>query len=466
MKINKINYMRITRFLPIIVLVLGLSACNKPAGELVGARAGGFSGDPEPLGMKFIRQGSFLMGVTGESALFTQSDNNVRVSVNAFWMDETEITNDEYRQFVYWVRDSIARQMIFDSVVGGGDCDWVTPVYVAGKDTNRLNWSQKIPWETRFAQGGSEYDLVWKHLFYDDGFGGLNITKLRYSYSWKNIDAAVGHSTRFNVATGSYPEGAKVSVDSFWVEGDRILRQTVERPLREPKDLLTNAIICVYPDTMVWARDFQFAYNDPLLHGYFSRPSYAKYPVVGVTWEQAHAFCHWRTHLMRSIRPLSQAYRLPSEAEWEFAARGGLHATHYPWGNVMARDNKCFLANFKPYRGSYHNDTGVTTMEVAGFDPNDFGLYDMAGNVAEWTASSYSNSSNKYLHDMSPEYTYFARENDPDVLKRKVVKGGSWKDISYYLQCGVRTYEYQYESRSYIGFRCVRSAMAKQYSGN
>ena len=102
-------------------------------------------------------------------------------------------------------------------------------------------------------------------------------------------------------------------------------------------------------------------------------------------------------------------------------------------------------------------------MSVGGFEPNDFGLYDMAGNVAEWTASSYSNKSNAQIHDMSPEYTYLARENDPDILKRKVVKGGSWKDISYYLQCGVRSYEYQYESRSYIGFRCVRSAMGKQY---
>ena len=58
---------------------------------------------------------------------------------------------------------------------------------------------------------------------------------------------------------------------------------------------------------------------------------------------------------------------------------------------------------------------------------------------------------------MNPEFPYIARKDDPDVLKRKVIRGGSWKDVSYYLQCGVRTYEYQYESRSYIGFRCVRS---------
>jgi formylglycine-generating enzyme required for sulfatase activity len=98
---------------------------------------------------------------------------------------------------------------------------------------------------------------------------------------------------------------------------------------------------------------------------------------------------------------------------------------------------------------------------VKKFKPNDFGLFDMAGNVAEWTASTYSNISNTHVHDLNPEFLYVARQDDPDVLKRKVVKGGSWKDISYYLQCGVRTYEYQYESRSYIGFRCVRSVIGE-----
>ena len=134
----------------------------------------------------------------------------------------------------------------------------------------------------------------------------------------------------------------------------------------------------------------------------------------------------------------------------------------YPWGDKYARDSKgCFLANFKPYRGSYHDDTGTATLPVGEFKPNDFGLYDMAGNVAEWTASSYSSTANTYVHDMNPEFPYVARTDDPDILKRKVVKGGSWKDVSYYLQCGVRTYEYQGEARSYIGFRCVRSVMGE-----
>jgi hypothetical protein len=107
--------MKITRILPIVVLVLGLSACNKPAGELIGASVGGPTGDAEPYGMRYIRKGSFLMGANEQSDIFAQSDNNLMVTVNAFWMDETEITNDEYRQFVHWVRDSIALRLMIES---------------------------------------------------------------------------------------------------------------------------------------------------------------------------------------------------------------------------------------------------------------------------------------------------------------------------------------------------------------
>lgn len=96
-------------------------------------------------------------------------------------------------------------------------------------------------------------------------------------------------------------------------------------------------------------------------------------------------------------------------------------------------------------------------MKVAQFRPNDFGLYDMAGNVSEWTTSTYQTTNNSTTHDLNPDVVYYAHNTDSDNLKRKVVKGGSWKDISYFLQCGIRTFEYQDVGRSYIGFRCVRS---------
>ena len=453
--------MKVTKLLSIVVLMLCMIACGKPAGELVGTTSGAGFVESNPYGMVLVRKGAFLMGANSQSAIFSQSDNNVMVTVNAFWMDETEITNSEYRQFVNWVRDSIAYSLLIEEE--GADSEYaLQPKYESDDETVLINWKKRIPWENRFIPDEPMAEIL-APMFYDEGRGSLKTTALRYHYTWVNIDQAVKVANKFDVARGRYPKGASIRVDSFWVENDEIYYETIERPLRQPSDINTNGIICVYPDTMVWARDFEYSYNDPLLYSYFSSPSYSEYPVVGVTWEQAHAFCHWRTQLLRSQQSVVvNSYRLPTEAEWEYAARGGRKMAMYPWGDRYARDAEgCYLANFKPYRGSYHNDTGVSTMAVGQFEPNDFGLFDMAGNVAEWTASAYSTSSNTNIHDLNPEFPYIARKEDPNTLKRKVIKGGSWKDISYYLQCGVRSYEYQYEGRSYIGFRCVRSYMGQ-----
>jgi formylglycine-generating enzyme len=86
------------------------------------------------------------------------------------------------------------------------------------------------------------------------------------------------------------------------------------------------------------------------------------------------------------------------------------------------------------------------------------GLYDMAGNVAEWTISAYHQSAYVFTHDLNPNYEYNAKPDDPAQLSRqRSSRGGSWKDISYYLQTRSRDYEYQDSTKSYIGFRNVRS---------
>ena len=446
--------MKIMLFLVAVVAIV--ASCSAPAGELVGVSKASDFREANPYGMVFIRKGSFMMGANTQSAVFEQPDNIMMATVEAFWMDETEITNNEYKQFVHWVRDSIAMTRLVEA--------GITDYAIQPKDEDfdeenfTLNWKMrsKIPWGTK----DEELADALSSMYFSDG-KELRTNYLHYRYQWYNYDQAVLQRNKFDVATSSYPEGATVRVDTFWVndETGAILDSTIVRPLREPKDLITKKIISVYPDTLVWVRDFQYSFNEPMLHMYFSHPGYLEYPVVGVTWEQAHAFCNWRTNYFNNASDTrAQAYRLPTEAEWEYAARGGRPMAMYPWGNNYARDaNGCFFANFKPYRGSYNDDTGTTTMKVAQFRPNDFGLFDMAGNVSEWTNNAYDDATNTNIHDLNPDFSYMARKEDPDVLKRKVIKGGSWKDISYFMQCGVRTYEYQYESRPYIGFRCVRS---------
>jgi formylglycine-generating enzyme required for sulfatase activity len=104
------------------------------------------------------------------------------------------------------------------------------------------------------------------------------------------------------------------------------------------------------------------------------------------------------------------------------------------------------LANFKPGRGDYYSDGFTYTAPVGQYYPNDFGLYDMSGNVAEWCEDAYSEATVPIVWDLNP--TYYD-DNEP----RKIVRGGSWKDIAHFLETGVRNFEYQDSARSFIGFR-------------
>jgi len=225
--------------------------------------------------------------------------------------------------------------------------------------------------------------------------------------------------------------------------------------------------INIYPDTLCWIRDNTFSNGEHMAKSYFYSNAYDNYPVVGVTWPQAKAFSVWRTQIFNTWLQSNgdmfvNDFRLPSESEWERAARGDMDMMEYPWGGPYIRNSAgCFQANFKPMRGRYFEDGGMTTVKVYSYNPNFFGLYCMAGNVAEWCSSSFNESSYYFQHDMSAEYDYQAKDEDPIIKKRKVIRGGSWKDIGYYLLNTTRTYEYQDSAKNYIGFRNVMSFLGR-----
>jgi len=217
--------------------------------------------------------------------------------------------------------------------------------------------------------------------------------------------------------------------------------------------------INIYPDTLCWVRDFTYANKSAMTQNYFWNTAYDNYPVVGVTWSQAKAFSVWRTQIFHSWLQSNgdlfvNDFRLPTESEWERGARGDLDNMHYPWGGPYIRNaSGCFLANFKPMRGRYFEDGGFYTVKVYSYNPNGFGLYCMAGNVAEWCSTAYDVSTYEFAHDMAQDFEYDAKDGEAPVRKRKVLRGGSWKDVGYYLLNATRTYEYQDTAKSYIGFR-------------
>lgn len=436
--------MRNIAFIALSLLVI--SGCGTTgSGELTGVTSNSTFMEPAPLGMIFIPQGSFNMGQNEQDVASTSNAQTKTVTVSSFWMDETEITNSEYRQFVYWVRDSIARRLLgeqFDQFLIAEDAlgNEIDPPY--------LNWDEELDWYNQ------EYAEILEEMYYPEKerFSRrkeIDTRKLEYEYEWIDLQQAAKRSNRYNFETKKY-EG-----QVYNLKGER--EDIVDRSSFIMKDR-----VLVYPDTLCWIADFTYSYNEPVTRMYFWHPGYATYPVVGVSWKQATAFCIWRSellnnYLIKEAQPWAHDYRLPTESEWEYAARGGLEQSVYPWGGYYTRNDRgCFVANFKPLRGRYADDGAMRTQMVQEYAPNDYGLYDMAGNVSEWTSSAFDESAYAYTHDLNPDYKYNARPDESHVMKRKVIRGGSWKDVAYFLQCGTRSYEYQDSATSYIGFRCVR----------
>lgn len=415
--------MKVTFLSSMLIAALILAGCGKfgkskglpDDGQLHGVAPAGRYILPKPPGMVYIPPGTFHMGPSDEDINYTFTARNKQVSISGFWMDATEITNNEYRQFTYYVRDSIAAKLM-GFVKQGADGN----EYIDKAKMKTIKWDDKATLEKIDA---------------------IIVTPDNRIFGKKEIDPnkLVYHSETFDYAAAAGNKDPNVPRSNFIVKKD----------------------IPIYPDTLVWVRDFAYSYNEPMAKQYFSHPAFGNYPVVGVDWKQATAFCEWRTQTLNSYligkkRATETNFRLPTEAQWEYAARGGRSQTPYPWGGPYLRNRKgCLLANFKPGRGNYPEDGGFYTVRADAYWPNDFGLYCMAGNVAEWTSSLYYEGSYNFQSDMNPDVRWNAQDQEAPRMKRKVIRGGSWKDVGYYLRTSTRTFEYQDTAKSYIGFRCV-----------
>lgn len=342
----------------------------------------------EKLGLKNLQQHmSYIPAKSFNSLVYTGKDSVSTYgprtsSVPGFYISQTEVTNKEYREFVHYVRDSIAHGLLQHFHKGNNTIDWV----------------QKIDWK-------------------DDRLDALMIPPDDRIFGRKDIDAG--------------------------------------KIIFELDFLGRKENISIYPDTLVWILDFSYSYNEPLAKKYFAHPSYNDYPVVGVSLKQAMAFCQWKTDQANAQHPVDKPVKgkpastievivkLPTNAEWESAAIKdkdslGLFAKN--------KEYNCNFGTIADRNGfaikDYKDDGYFYTGPVKSFPSGPHGLYDMRGNVAEWTSTSRDEIMNV--------------EIKPEKFKTSfIVKGGGWNSTPFYLQAGVCQFFPVDAAHSFVGFRYV-----------
>ncbi|RYD56654.1 MAG: gliding motility-associated lipoprotein [Sphingobacteriales bacterium] len=371
---------------------------------------------PAPPGMVYVPGGSIVMKYGQDLA---DSSSYKQISLSPFFIDATEVTNAQYREFVDWVADSVLiTEYLKDDKYfqKGHKGDTVT--------ARRINWG-KVGSKSLWRRGDSKIQSALQPML---DHGMLRQDLLKYAFESRKPGKT------------------------------------------QKEDKYITRVVGVYPNTMVWATDFPNSQIDVMVQDYFTNPAFNDYPVVGITWEQAQAYTTWRSN--NTSRGGKSKYNLtykmplslPSEAQWVYAAQGrqDLRTTLTAYGDsaiIAPRDKKNGLsANFKQDEGDYTGDGSSYTVHVMSYAPNEFGLYNMVGNVAEWTLDAYNESAWAFVHDQNPVLIYHADSNEADVMKRKVIRGGSWKDNGMQLSPYTRNYEVQDVPHSYIGFRCVMPA--------
>lgn len=404
-----------------VAMAIFAASCGQPTsqGQLVGDYSNRMNYKaPAPVGMVYVSSGVMKSGYSDQD-IENSLDAPVRtLQMTGFYMDATEITNAEYRQFTNWVRDSIAHVTLGD--------------YLDNEDgTQSIDWKNRV----KYTDADAQDQLMGMYIDASQtGTGKKEMDVTKWIYTYKYFD----------------------------------LENAVMNPGQPRANFQVTKSINIYPDTTVWMRQFAYSNNEPIARQYNWFPAFDEYPVVGVNFFQANAFCDWRTKLWQGDREKRKLYfegvfQLPDESQWEWAARGGRQLSPYPWGGPYTMNQKgCYLANFKPDRGDYSADGGLYTVRANAYWPNDYGLYNMSGNVAEWTKSKYVKDAYNVnmLSDMNPDIRARINETDPAWQRRIVVKGGSWRDPAPYLNVSNRDYEFADTAKAYIGFRTVIQQVA------
>ncbi len=537
-----------------------------------------------PPGMVYVEGGVTLVNYD-QSTIDTNSIK--KVSLTSFFMDKTETTNFEYRNFINWVVDSIAivkyikdpkyfldykqkeetKNSNSDNTASNlnNSNSQVTDSSAKANDSARIAGGVK---NTDNNQTGNNTNSV------ENAGSNSNVPVDNTDYSKKRIDwSKVDHDAIFNPKN----EDIRSKISPMLDENGNIKKEmytysykhtkVISTTTHNGKNKVVTETINVYPDENVWSQDLTNASTEMYVENYFKASAFNDYPVVGVTWPQANAYCYWRgltatnyynmPEYMKSFKP---TFTLPSEAQWVYAAQG-FYELIYPedtqyvdtssyqsadsnsavvlpsdstqtphdstWvaqqvhkkfyddsvkaairdqkmaerqknvahkkskamnpnlyvmdyikmlyffnhryngyldttkaidSTMIHRDQNGMLMNFKQQEGDFWEDGAALTTPVMSFAPNEFGLYNMEGNVAEWTMDAYSPSAYSFVSDINPVLQYDADSTDAPVMKRKVVRGGSFLGNAKSLSPFYRDMEIMDVSHCYIGFRCVMAA--------
>jgi len=303
-----------------------------------------------------------------------------------------------------------------------------------------------------------------------------------------------------------------VSIANFYMDETEIANNDYREFLFDMKKKVSaDSLLKLEPTENVWAGAMSF--NDLYQTYYFRFPGFNFYPVAGVSWTQANVYAKWRTEFVQDLQRRERGidstftknqliergvampdFRLPNEAEWEYAAKAMIGTQYmdenqengriYPWDgrgvrnpyNVSRHSKQGdFLANFKRGRGDYggiagskKNDGNILPTNVYDMAPNDFGLYNMAGNMNEWVYDIYRPLTFQDADDLNPlrkDGIYDEQENYETSLltdEIRVYKGGSWKDVAYWLAPGTRRFMHQDSASNSVGFRCAMISIGEK----
>jgi formylglycine-generating enzyme required for sulfatase activity len=521
-----------------------------------------------PPGMVYVPGGSVTIKYSQSS---TDTNSKKRVSLSSFYIDKTEVTNQQYRMFTEWVIDSIAivnylkDDKYFLDPPPGGYKDDQPKTEMTAVDTT-------VATDTLLSSLGSTTDTAAKvaapvvaaapkastSSAVTDSAGNIIRRRIDWSHvTHQSIFESNDDEIKSKIAPMFDPVTGKIK-EELYVYNYTYLKATGTNKNVKIGEYTTEATN-IYPDEKIWFKDLNNSQVEILVENYFTQPPFDDYPVVGVTWKQARAFAAWRSHtnfdyanIADYLKYYKLQYSLPSEAQWVYAAGKDIKNSKQPtttrepepeatpepspetaaldsMGNPIApatdsaalasaetivtdststvasdddqdtgkkkrkkkkkkssdddeeevaveeapakpakRDkdatpvdmdeNGSLLVNFKQEEGDYTEDGANFTLPVMSYAPNEFGVYNMIGNVAEWVLDAYSPSAFAFVSDVNPVLLYDAEPRDGDAMRRKVVRGGSFVSNAKALSPFTRDFELQENVHCYIGFRCVMSA--------